>query len=308
MHELVAYVESQNSTGFIVIEDGRTLVEESWPGPQDDRMFANLVHGHTADGVLLEDVASQQKGFIAVLAGIAVDKRLLDVEAPVSRYLGAGWSKAATEQEAQIRVVHILTMSSGLDERFAYVAPAGTAFLYNTPVYAIAKDILSAATGQPLEILTQDWLTKPLGMDETEWRKRPPALAGVGNATGLVTTPRDVAKFGQMILDGGRTADGARLISRTQLDALFTRSDANPAYGRLWWLNGGDVAIRADGARHEGPLIRAAPSDLAGAFGALDRRLYVVPSRGLVVVRTGAAAPDGDFDEQLWRRLNAALD
>ena len=50
-------------------------------------------------------------------------------------------------------------------------------------------------------------------------------------------------------------------------------------------------------------MIAAAPADLVGAFGFLDRRLYVVPSLDLIVVRTGADAPDADFDQQLWLRL-----
>jgi CubicO group peptidase (beta-lactamase class C family) len=266
-------------------------------------MFANFVYGQTADGALLEDVASQQKSFVAILVAIAIDKGLLDIDSPVSRYLGAGWSKASPEQEARIRVIDVLTMSSGLDEKFAYVAPPGSTFFYNTPVYAITKQIVSAAAGQPLETITQDWLTKPVGMKDTAWRKRPAALASVGNATGLVTTPHDVARFGLMVLQGGVAENGGRVVSKAQLDALFTRSAANPSYGRLWWLNGADYTLRAQAGRREGQLILAAPTDLVGALGAFDRRLYVVPSRKLVVVRTGAAANDTDFDQQLWLRL-----
>jgi hypothetical protein len=42
---------------------------------------------------------------------------------------------------------------------------------------------------------------------------------------------------------------------------------------------------------------RPSATDLVAALGALDRKLYVVPSRKLVVVRMGAAAPDKDFDQ-----------
>jgi CubicO group peptidase (beta-lactamase class C family) len=80
--------------------------------------------------------------------------------------------------------------------------------------------------------------------------------------------------------------------SEAQLHALFTRSATNPAYGRLWWLNGSDYTMRALAGRSPGQLIPAAPADLVGALGAFDRRLYVVPSRKLVVVRTGAATND----------------
>jgi CubicO group peptidase (beta-lactamase class C family) len=210
----------------------------------------------------------------------------------VSAYLGQGWSKASPQQEAAIKVIDVLTMSSGLDEKFGYTAAPGTIFFYNTPVYAITKQIVSVAAKQPLETITRDWLTIPTDMKDTAWRKRPAALASVGNDTGLVTTPRDVARFGQMVLHGGVAEGGARVVSEASSRRLFTRSASNPAYGRLWWLNGSSYTVRGMAGRSEGQLIAAAPADLVGALGAFDRRLYVVPSRKLVVVRTGAAAND----------------
>lgn len=300
---LLDYLRSHGSTGFIVIENGKTLIDQTWPAPAGDRIFANFVYGQAGDGGLLEDVASQQKSFVAILVAMAIDRGLIDINSPVSKYLGAGWSQASPEQEARIQVIDVLTMSSGLDETFHYFGPPGSLFFYNTPVYAITKRVVSAAAGQPLETITQDWLTKPTGMRDTAWRKRPAALASVGNDTGLVTTPHDVARFGLMVLSGGMAENGARVVSKAQLNALFTRSPTNPAYGRLWWLNGGDYTLLAKAGRRDGPLILAAPADLVGALGAFDRRLYVVPSRQLVVVRTGAASHDDDFDQQLWLRL-----
>ena len=304
---LLDYLQEHGSTGFLVIEDGKTLIDQTWPAPDTDPAFANFVYGHASDGELLEDVASQQKSFVSILVAVAIDKGLLDPEKPASTYLGQGWSKASPEQEASIRVIDILRMSSGLDEKFGYVAPPGTVFFYNTPVYAITKRIVTAAAGQPLDVITHDWLTAPTGMKDTAWRKRPAALASIGNDTGLVTTPHDVARFGLMVLHGGVAEDGKRVVSKAQLDALFTRSATNPAYGRLWWLNGGGWTMRAAAGRTEGQLIPAAPTDLVGALGAFDRRLYVVPSRKLVVVRMGAATNDRAFDQQLWLRLMKVL-
>jgi CubicO group peptidase (beta-lactamase class C family) len=198
-------------------------------------------------------------------------------------------------------------MSSGLGEKLDYVAPAGSVFFYNTPAYAVTKRVLAAAANQPLETITNDWLTAPSGMTNTAWRKRPAVFADVGNPTGLVTSPRDVAIFGQIVLDGGRSAGGTRIVSEAGLAAMFARSDTNPAYGRLWWLNGGSYSIRPVVGRIDGSLIPAAPADLVAALGALDRKLYVVASMKLVVVRMGQAAPDKTFDQQLWIRLMKAL-
>jgi len=303
----VDYAQGQRTTGFLVIRDRKVLAEKNWPAPPDDPQFRNFTYGTTRDGALLEDVASQQKSFVSMLMAAAVDRGLLDVGKTVTDYIGPGWSKAAPDPEARIRVIDVLTMSSGLTEQFAYAAPPGTVFLYNTPVYAITKRILAAAAKQPLEVLTHDWLTGPAGMADTSWRKRPAAFSDVGNPTGLVTSPRDTAKLGQIVLDGGRAADGKRIVSEAGMAAMFARSAANPAYGRLWWLNGSGFTIRPLARRTEGPLIPAAPADLVAALGALDRKLYVVPSKKLVVVRMGPAAPDKDFDQQLWLRLAPAL-
>lgn len=303
MTNLLDYLRNRNSTGFLIVQDGKVLVEKHWPAPKNDRQFSMFVYGKNPQGALLEDVASQQKSFVSVLVAIAIDKELIEIEKPVSAYIGVGWSKATSEQEAKIRVIDVLTMSSGLDDKFSYEAPAGTVFYYNTPVYAVTKRIVAAAANQSLDTITHDWLTAPAGMNETAWRKRPAALASVGNDTGLVTTPRDTALFGLMVLHGGISNDGKRVVSEANLKAMFTPSATNPAYGRLWWLNSGAYTVRALAGRKEGPLIAAAPTDTVAALGAFDRRLYVVPSRKLVVVRTGAAAGDKDFDQQLWLRL-----
>ena len=307
LQAVLDYARGQKTTGFLVIQDRKTLVEENWPAPAVEPLFGNFVYEKTSAGALLEDVASQQKSFVSMLVAIAVDKGLLDVSRPVSDYIGSGWSKAARDQEARIRVIDVLTMSSGLKTDFAYQAPPGTVFLYNTPVYAATKLILAAAARQPLENITRDWLTVPADMSDTSWRKRPAAFADVGNPTGLVTSPRDTAKFGQIVLDKGRAANGNQVVSEAQLNAMFSRSATNPAYGRLWWLNGSAYTIKPLDTRVEGPLVPAAPADLVAALGALDRKLYIVPSRKLLVVRMGAAAPDKGFDQQLWVRLAAAL-
>jgi len=303
MTRLLDYVRGQNTTGFLVVQAGKVLIEKNWPAPTGDPAFANFVYERASDGALLEDVASQQKSFVSVLIAVAIDKGLLDVGKPVSDYIGTGWSKATPEQEAKIRVIDVLTMSSGLDRKFNYAVPAGTHFLYNTQVYAITKRIVATAAHQPLETITRDWLTNPVGMTATAWRKRPIALASVGNDTGLVTSPRDIAKFGLMILHGGVAENGKRVVSQRNLAAMFTRSATNPAYGRLWWLNGSAYTIGAHADRREGPLVAAAPADMVAALGAFDRQLYIVPSRRLVVVRTGATAADKDFSQQLWMRL-----
>ena len=305
---VATYVQSQKTTGFLIIQDRKVIYEHNWPLPLEAATFAtNFTHGTDSHGALQEDVASAQKSFIAILAGVAIDKRLLDIAKPVSDYIGPGWSKATPVQEKTITVRNLMEMSSGLSEALTYEAPAGTKFFYNTPAYAVLKPVLTAAAMKELEDITQLWLTQPAGMTDTLWRERPPAFADVGNPTGLYTTPRDMAKLGALVLDHGKAEDGKQVVSEAELARLFQRSPTNPAYGRLWWLNGSTYTLRPAGRREETALIPGAPADLVAALGAQDRKIYVVPSRNLVVVRTGQAAPDRGFDQQVWLRLMQAL-
>ena len=308
--EVTAYVQSQDTTGFLIVQDGKTIVEHNWPLRDDaasQTFGANFVHGQAAYGALREDVASQQKSFVALLVGIGVDKGVIDIEKPVSSYIGAGWSKASPEQEAAITVRHLLEMNSGLKENLTYEAPAGAKFFYNTPAYAKLKPVLEKASGQDLGRVTELWLTQPLNLRDTKWEIRPRVFADVGNPTGLVTTPRDIAVMGQLVLDRGMRA-GKRIISEQQLDAMLTPTRTNPAYAHLWWVNSGAYSLNAGAEirRREGRFIASAPRDLVAALGAQDRKLFVVPSQKLIVVRTGRAAPDRDFDEKLWRLLTNA--
>ena len=306
------YVKAQGTTGFLIIRDKKMLVECNWPVPASAASFTQTpVYGTTPEGALLEDVASAQKSFVSILAGVAIDKGLLDISKPVSSYMGAGWSKATPAQEGLITVRNLLEMNSGLNTDFTYDVPPGTRFRYNTEVYATMKPLLVRIAHLSLDDLTRQWLTAPLGMKETDWRQRPGDLRAAGNPTGLVTSPRDVARLGQMVLDHGLSPDGYRIISEGQLHIIFQHSPTNPSYGHLWWLNGGDytpLPSRAGQARRrDTELIPAAPADLVEAWGKQDRKLYVVPSLHLIVVRLGRTPPDTGFDQQLWLRLMKAL-
>ena len=141
------------------------IYEHNWPLPPEAAAFAaNFTHGTDARGALQEDVASAQKSFIAILAGVAIDKGLLDISKPVSAYVGTGWSKASPEQEKLITVRHLLEMNSGLTEKLTYEAPAGTTILLQ---HAGLRDHEAGAgkgVRQKLDDLTRLWLAEPAGM------------------------------------------------------------------------------------------------------------------------------------------------
>ncbi len=309
LEDLASYCRSQRTTGLLVVEDRRTVLERNWAVPAGSELFERrYLHGTARDGALREDVASQQKSLVALLAAIAVDRGRLDPEQPVSHYIGRGWSRAEAAQERAIVVRHLLEMCSGLDDALHFEAPAGTRHHYNTPAYALMLPVLEAAADQSIGALTLTWLTGPAGMADTAWCQRGDELASfLGNPRGLVTTPRDLARLGQIVLDGGVAEDGTRLVSAAGLSAIFRRTDLHPAYGRLWWLNGGTHWIVPNRGEGSGSLVPTAPADAVFALGSENRVLMVVPSQRLILVRLGQQAPDADLREQMASRLARAM-
>jgi CubicO group peptidase (beta-lactamase class C family) len=126
------------------------------------------------------------------------------------------------------------------------------------------------------------------------------------NPLGFATTARDLARFGLFILAGGQWRGTAVFPDQEYLRAALRPSQAlNPSYGYLWWLNGQPEVARGAGGKVPGPLIPTAPPDLVAALGAVDRKLYVVPSLGLVVTRLGNSAGPA-FQNNFWKLLMAA--
>lgn len=302
----LTYAQRQRSSAVVVVDHGEIVAERYWPlAAGAGSPYANFLWGRTAAGAPIEDVASLQKSIVSVLVGIAADRGLLDLEAPVSTCLHAGWTNTTCGQESAITIRHLLSMTSGLSPALEYQAAAGSAWQYNTRAYSLLVDVLEAVTGDGIGPLTKRWLTDPLGMDDTGWRRRPWVAPGMdANPIGLFTTARDLARFGEMMMVGG-VWQGRRLVSQAYVTAAVAPSQSlNPAYGLLWWLNG--LPLRT-GSESSGRtvLVPAAPRDLFAAQGALGRRVYVVPSRGLVVVRLGDA-PDEDFNQRFWELLMQA--
>ena len=304
------YAGKTRASGVVVLQGGRILAEQYWSLEDGDqagekaREYGALVRGRDSQGRTIEDVASVQKSVVAVLVGIAQHRGLLKIDDPVAQHLGQGWTKASALEEAAITVRHLLTMTSGLKDDLTFEAAAGTRWRYNTAAYARLVRVLAAAAGQTANELTRAWLTGRIGMADSQWTSR--GLGGgepAVNTVGFATTARDLARFGVLILAQGNWNDERVVADQDYLRAALRPSQAlNPSYGYLWWLNGQPEVARGDGRLTKGPLIPSAPVDLVAALGAIDRKLYVVPSLGLVATRLGNAAGPA-FQNEFWRLL-----
>lgn len=315
LENLVSFVKEQKSTGLLIVQDGKIVVEHYWPVTPLDalvrpRFYSLLSHGLTKEGEPIEDVASVQKSLVSILVGMAVGKGLIDIEAPVSRYLGKGWSKAGAAEQT-ILVRHLLSMDSGLDTQLRYEQPAGTYWRYNTPAYSQLISILEAVTHQKIGPLTKEWVFEPIGMRDSRWGVRTGIWAISNyNAAGFQTTPRDLARLGLLVTMNGKWG-GKDIVGNDNWFPLSMSAsqELNPAYGFLWWLNGADKHrsnTKSESSLRDGPLVVSAPRDLIIAMGHEKRRLYISPSNKLVIVRFGSD-PGRGFDREFWTRASAAL-
>jgi CubicO group peptidase (beta-lactamase class C family) len=302
----LVYAQRQRSSAVIVVDHGASIAERYWTvDAASGSAYASMLWGKTATGAPVEDVASLQKSVVSLLVGIAGDQGLLDLDAQVSRYLHAGWSNATCAEESAITIRHLLSMSSGLSPALEYRAPAGEVWQYNTRAYSRIVDVLEVVTGEGIGPLTARWLTEPTGMVDTAWRRRPwVTLVMDANPIGLYATARDLARLGELILARGDW-HGRRVVSEAFIAAAVAPSQTlNPAYGLLWWLNVKPMRGEPEASDHAA-LAAAAPGDMVAAQGALGRKVYVVPSLELVVVRLGDA-PDADFNQRFWELLMEA--
>jgi CubicO group peptidase (beta-lactamase class C family) len=291
------FAGSRASKAVVILLRGKILAERYW----------------TVDASFARDIASAQKSMLSLLTGIAVDKKLLALDETVTSILGAGWSNADAASEAKIQVVHLLSMTSGLDTKLGAPVPPGSAWLYNTDAYHRVQMVLEKKAGLTIEELSHQWLFDPIGAKSSHWQTRATTDSKGLPYWGLQMTARDMARVGLLVEAGGAWREASVVPSAWIETATHPSQTLNPSYGYLWWLNGQSFALLpGPGARSDGPIIPDAPADVVAALGAMDQKIYVAKTDGLVVTRLGGQAGTksadalSDFDTLFWAKIMAA--
>ena len=296
----IEWAGTQHSTAVVVLWRGRIVAERYW-------------RGWTAGTDSI--IASAGKSVVSALAGELARQGRLSLDSAAVRYLGAGWSRSPLT-ETRITVRHLMGMMSGLDDSLKTVALPGNRFYYNNPAYYQMFGVLQAASGQSITALSKALLFDRIGMLSANWRFN----IDTGEPGWILScSARDMARFGLLALNRGRWNGNGVLADSAWFAASWRAAPPdNGGYGLLWWLNG-SASYRIPGPyvlpTQSGQLIPSAPSDLVAALGKGDKKIYIVPSLELVLVRHGEEADVvggnplaiSTFDEQWWQRLKVAL-
>ena len=299
LQPLLDFLEEKNTKSFIILYNGKIVVEEYF-------------NNHTATASWYW--ASAGKTLTATLTGIAQDENLLNINDKVSDYLGTGWTSASLEKENQITCKNLLSMNSGLDdslgddvspENLKYVADAENRWAYHN-VYVKMQDVIASASNTSFIDYFNTKLKDKIGMSG--------AWTDLASLSVYWSNTRSMARFGLLIAADGKW-NKTPIISESFLnEATNTSQTINKAYGYLWWLNGKEsYHLPSTQVQFNGKLIPNAPNDLFAALGKNDQKIYVVPSKKLVIIRMGESAEDSNFalsnfDDDLWAKINAVIE
>ncbi len=281
VQSLVDYVGSNNSKAFLILKDGKIVLEQYYGT-------------FTADSSWYW--ASAGKSLTAFLVGLAQQEGYLSIDSASSIYQGSGWTSCTPEQEQAITVRDQLTMTTGLDtdisdldctlpECLAYFAEPNTRWYYHNAPYTKLDAVISGATGQTLNQYYTSILRNRIGMNG--------GFFSIGYNNVNFSNARSFARFGLMILNRGIWANDTLMHDTNYFDAMLnTSQDLNQAYGYLWWLNGKDsYRFPETELVFPGYLMPDAPEDLVAALGKNSQMLLISPSTNTIVVRMGDNPP-----------------
>lgn len=298
LQPLYDFLEEHDSKAFIIVKDGKIAVEAYFNGGSTGERYPWFSAGKTLS---------------AFTMGIAQQEGFLSLDDPSSDYLGNGWSSMSIEEEAMINIWHHLTMTTGVDytvtdtnctnpECLTFRNDPGSFWFYHNATYTLTQKIIQNATDQDFTPYFNAKLRNRIGMDGI-W------LSFNFNSF-YVSTARSMARFGLLNLNKGNW-NGTQILEDSEYfkEMTSTSQSLNEAYGYLWWINGSET-YRAPGSTllFQGKLIPTAPGDLIAGLGANDQKLYVVPSKNLVIVRMGDDGGEtllgpSSFDTLLWEKI-----
>lgn len=309
------YAESHGSDALVIAYRGKVVYEEYWNNQRANSLFP---------------VHSMTKTLPAILIGHAIaDGYIESPDVSASVFLPE-WDD---DKRRGITIRHLLNMSSGVQESYDFkptsmrmqrvmgtdITPAnlavqieyapGLVFAHFNPNSQLLGVIIERATGYRFSEYLAEKLWQPLGARD--------AFLFVDQPGGMVHTDccmwsaiRDWIRVGELLRNRG-VFNGRQIIPEGWVDQMLTPSPANPNYGMGVWLGTEyeeyrryDPGVATFANYHSEPF---AADDVFFLDGLGKKRVYVVPSRDLIILRTGPGSSEWD-DSRLPNILIMALD
>jgi CubicO group peptidase (beta-lactamase class C family) len=292
----------KNIHSVLLVKDGKLVVEEYFQGQDSKGQYQTF----TRD--TLHEMHSATKSVNSILIGIAIDQHSIrGVDEKISTFFPEYSDIFTNKEKDVICLKDLLSMTAGLswdewnypdtDSRndlvmmaskadfFRYVlekpiaTTPGAKFVYNSGVSLMLGEIIYKVSGLRADKFAERHLFSPLGITNYSWGKAPNGV--VNTLGGLALRPRDMAKIGQLLLNGGRW-QGKQIVSEkwvkestkqqigaSQLPTWFLAD----GYGYQWWR----------GSFH----VRGQTVESYSARGRGGQFIMVFPTLQMVAVFTG---------------------
>jgi len=306
--EQLNYFKDFRTVAFLVIKDTSLLFETYWDGYGTDS-YSNSF--------------SMAKSIVSLLVGCALDDGYIkSVDEPIANYL----PEFKDGDKSKITMKHLLTMSSGLSWDEAYsslfslttqgyygndlaklvlnqhvVDEPGKIFEYRSGDTQLLSIIIERATGKTLSEYASEKLWTQIGAEHD-------ALWCLDHKDGIEkafccfnTNARDFARFGQLVLNGGKW-NGKQIVPAEYLSEALTPASYlyDPEtkknvdfYGYQWWM------INVDNHK------------VWYARGLLGQYIFVIPDLNAVVVRLGHVRNNNRIDgapEDVYKYIQFGID
>lgn len=238
---------------------------------------------------------SVRKSILSAMYGIAVEQGLVDPKASLDA-LGIDDLEPLSDVEKSACIADLLAARSGIYHPAAkepsdmkrgrpprHSKKPGEAFHYNNWDFNVLGVILGQGAKRDLFALFEEWLAKPLGLEDFEAgdatyelepsNSRHPAYA-------FRLSARDLLRFGQLYARNGKWGDRQVIPERwvATSTAVVSQFENGRGYGYMWWV-------------YPAGSMRSLPSldrhDLIAAIGTGGQLLLVVPAADFVFVHRG---------------------
>lgn len=260
--------EYANVHGLLIVKDGYLVFEQYFDGHVWD-YAAERFEGPvvTFDRDTMHTIMSVTKAFTSALVGIAINEGFIANEREKLFDFFPEYAQLTDEEKETITLEHLLTMTSGLEwneveysyseiendliqlfiqeDPVAYILAKplvhepGTYWYYSGGDVNLLGEVIQQSNGQRMDKFAEERLFAPLGITSYQWDFINPDLV---HASGnLMLRPRDMAKFGLLILNDGVWQE-ERILSSDWLDKTKSPYIATPwpdqgeQYGYQWWL------------------------------------------------------------------------
>jgi len=301
---LEAYLQSNKTAAFIVVQNDRLLYERYFNGYQRD----SLLPSH-----------SVTKSLVSALVGIAISEgKIQSIEEPITRYLPE--LSSLDSRFSDIKIRHLLMMSSGIrftdylfftsdsaltgahpDNRYVLlhypkiIHEPGQNFLYSDYDPQLLGLILERATGMKVANYLETRIWQLVGMEyDASWVIDSQVHEFEKMQGGFNGRAIDFVKFGRLFLSNGSwngttilpepwVMESTQDIKPGGANDYYPKNDGGISkglyYQYLWW------GINRD----------SEASDFF-AMGKYGQMIYISPSTNLIILRFGEGASK-DFDK-----------